>query len=92
MSWEDRALCRDPAVNDDRWFPEKRGAARAIAVCKVCPVRFACLHAALEEERTTHRDDLAGVRGGLTAAARYRLRLLFYGRTDSRADTLEVVA
>lgn len=76
--WQDQAACRDmdPLI----FFPSRRGAGRAIAICKVCPVRFPCLHAALEEECTTHRDELAGVRGGLTAAARYRLRVLFYGR------------
>lgn len=68
LNW-DLALCRQhPHVN---FFPERgESNAPAKAVCNRCPIKAACLKAALElPEFDDH-----GVRGGLSARARREIR------------------
>lgn len=68
MSWRELAICRgsDPAL----FFPD-RGAswAEAKALCSSCPVCAECL----EDAIVTAEPD--GIRGGMTATARKKLRL-----------------
>lgn len=69
LDWQDHALCTD--VDHDIFFPEKDDLATlrtAQQVCADCPVRTQCLEHAL-----THGEQ-AGVWGGVSAAARRRLR------------------
>ena len=69
--WRHKAACNGHDSAD--WFPEKTGAynpatARAVAICKTCPVQQACL---------THAQELPehhGIWGGLTPEQRRGLR------------------
>jgi WhiB family redox-sensing transcriptional regulator len=71
--WRDRAACAAPGVDPELFFPapgQHGKAACAKRVCARCPVRDACLadaliHPPLEDH---------GIRGGLTARERGRLR------------------
>ena len=66
--WQASAACRDRS--DTAFFADDvESAARAKAVCAVCPVRRDCLAFAL------HHDLCHGVWGGLTARQRQPLRL-----------------
>ncbi|MFF8910552.1 WhiB family transcriptional regulator [Streptomyces olivaceoviridis] len=72
--WEGQAACRglDPAL----FYPAKEQAEqvkRARAVCEECPVRKACLAAALADENGLGPSGREGVRGGLTGRERYLL-------------------
>jgi hypothetical protein len=67
--WEDRAACK--GEDTELWYstnPSER--ARAKGICVVCPVRAACLDAALAEERGQSKDYRDGIRGGLLAEER----------------------
>lgn len=72
--WQDRALCAllDPEDADRFFFPKpSTSAAPAKRVCDACPVREACLEAAMDEEKAeSYRH---GVRGGLSARERRAL-------------------
>ena len=69
--WRHRASC--DGEDTSWWFPDKTGAcnpatARAVAICKTCPVQQACL---------THAQELPehhGIWGGLTPEQRRGLR------------------
>jgi WhiB family redox-sensing transcriptional regulator len=63
IRWED-ALCRQS--DPDAWFPEQAGdnAHRAKAVCRICPLRVACLRYALDT-REPH-----GIYGGFSVRQR----------------------
>ena len=71
------ARCSDGSLDPDQWFPvsadpgrARQEAAAAIAICATCPVRGHCLTVSLQ-----HGDiGQHGVRGGLVAAGRARLR------------------
>lgn len=66
--WRKRALC---AGHPERacWFPEDEEAtARAIAICRVCPVRAECLTFAIDTRQSE------GVWGGMTPYQRRRAR------------------
>jgi len=64
-SWRDGAACRGRL---DVWYsPEPFEQQVAVAVCRRCPVRAACLAEAFAEESD---GSTFGVRGGLTAAQR----------------------
>jgi WhiB family transcriptional regulator, redox-sensing transcriptional regulator len=72
--WMKFARCQDhPEPN--LWFPEQGSvlaAAKAKAVCRVCPVRVPCLVWAVKHEgRGAHRSQRYGIWGGTTAAERH---------------------
>lgn len=84
MSWRDRAGC---AAHDPRlWFAELGGSGdnrydTARHICRECPVREACLEAALAEEAEYVGNFRCGMRGGLTP----RERMVLAGRRVRRA-------
>jgi hypothetical protein len=68
--WIKDALCGSGEWDFDLWFPEpseRFKAAKAIWVCKRCPVIRQCLADALE------RGEPKGIRGGLTPHKRSRI-------------------
>jgi WhiB family redox-sensing transcriptional regulator len=75
LDWQDRAACKD--ANADDFFPLSdplsdsyaRQAARALAVCRRCPVRVPCLRFAMG----TAQSD--GIWGGMTEGERKAARL-----------------
>jgi WhiB family redox-sensing transcriptional regulator len=67
--WRELAACA--VVDPEVFFVED--AAVAISICSECPVRDACLRAALAEERGSSGAYRHGVRGGLSAQSRARL-------------------
>jgi WhiB family redox-sensing transcriptional regulator len=75
--WRQRAACARPGIDPEWFFPEPgHQGKRAKRICARCPVRDACLAAALAiPEAEDH-----GVRGGLTARERLRLRRQLAGR------------
>lgn len=72
--WRHLAACN--GMNTDYWFPDTTGAtvnnspavARAIQICKTCPVQTQCLTWALE------RPEMHGIWGGTTAEQRRGIR------------------
>lgn len=70
--WRRRAACvgADPEI-----FSAEQGMAAALArdICATCPVREACLDAALLEEKGYPATGRAGIRGGLDPKQRYQL-------------------
>jgi WhiB family redox-sensing transcriptional regulator len=75
--WRQWAACAGPGV-DPEWFfpaPGQQGT-RAKRICAGCPVRPVCLAEAL----AIPADDDHGVRGGLNAQERHRLRRELKGR------------
>lgn len=69
--WHQAAECATAGLPTDVWFDP--GHERlALQICAECPVRVACLTAALEEESGI-RDRAQGIRGGLTAVQRMNL-------------------
>ena len=71
MDWRDLAACRGMATADF-YSRQERAQARAIAVCRSCPVALECLEDALAFEAGTKRDTY-GIRGGMIAADRIAL-------------------
>lgn len=76
--WRDNALCASPeyAGQAELWFayPSNKVATTAAKqVCAVCPVRAACLRAALKEEGGRALDKRFGIRGGFTAGERLHM-------------------
>lgn len=75
--WQHRALCRD--IDGELWFPVgEAGPAQiqieqARAVCHACPVRRACLEAALALEGGTGPESRHGIWAGLTGRERYAI-------------------
>lgn len=72
------ASCAYSALDPDEWFPISTGivparteAARALAVCAVCPVRAECLELSLRHWAVVGRH---GVWGGLVETERELLR------------------
>lgn len=66
--WQDQAACA--GVDLKIFFPTRgRSSGEAKAVCAGCPVRVECLDEALADPELDH-----GVRGGLSARERTRLR------------------
>jgi WhiB family transcriptional regulator, redox-sensing transcriptional regulator len=72
------ARCASGAIDPDEWFPvaktataARAEAARALALCAVCPVRAECLELSLRHWRTTGR---YGIWGGLVEAERAAAR------------------
>lgn len=69
--WRDYAACRD--IDADLFFPVASGGsslaqeARALAVCRTCPVTRKCLEFALSRSE-------AGVWGGTTEGERHAVR------------------
>lgn len=72
--WTQFAACRGSS-DPDLWFAEdSAGIERAQTFCRSqCIVREECLRAALREERVPGNHPF-GVRGGVTAAQRLKLR------------------
>ena len=69
--WQRRAACARPGIDPEWFFPVPGGSGkRAKGVCARCPVTAPCLADALD--RPAEADH--GVRGGLTAPQRRRLR------------------
>ena len=71
-TWRDRALCQGMDTNlffADRGNEAKIQNAQAKAICQGCIVRFECLEDALNEPQPWF-----GVRGGLTAKERRRIK------------------
>jgi len=69
--WRDHASCRSTGTH--LFFPEQESAAfegveAALALCRQCPVKNACLQFALETKQEH------GIWGGTTEAERRRLR------------------
>lgn len=71
-----KARCAEGTLDPDEWFPvsteadaARREAAAAIAICRACPVRGACLELALRHWTIGQH----GVWGGLVAAERAAL-------------------
>lgn len=72
--WALLAACR--GLDYDLFYPEREDSntyAKARRICLTCPVRVACLEAAMDEERGQGRAYRAGMRGALGPAARYAL-------------------
>ena len=73
MSWSERAACRGDKRN---WFPNERTSPNLIVdlleTCAACPVSRECLSTAMTEE--SRMKDVWGIRGGLLASERKRLR------------------
>lgn len=70
--WWDLAACQ--AVDPDVMFPDPGNTSRiayAVGVCVRCPVRDACLAAAVAEETDKSANHRFGIRGGLTPEERY---------------------
>ncbi|MFH9575058.1 WhiB family transcriptional regulator [Streptomyces sp. NPDC017454] len=83
QTWQGRAACAlaVEARNDpDLFFPSKYASEQRIRlakeICALCPVKVACLEAALESR------DAAGIRGGLTEEERRVNRNEFELRCD----------
>ncbi|WP_102508157.1 WhiB family transcriptional regulator [Sanguibacter massiliensis] len=79
MAWIDDAACR--GVDTEVFFPPERigrggghgyDARPALALCRACPVRQACLDAALDEEKNAPSSTY-GIRGGLTQDERRQI-------------------
>lgn len=76
-NWRLLAACAHPELDPEVMFPDsdKQAIDEARAVCEACPVRTACLTAAMAEEGDWQKDRRHGVRGGLTGPQRaYRYR------------------
>lgn len=92
--WRDNALCASSEYEGqaDLWFAyptNQTATTKATQVCNACPVRVACLKAALREEGSAPLDKRSGIRGGLTAAERlqaYR-QVLAARKRESRKKT-----
>ncbi|WP_328886142.1 WhiB family transcriptional regulator [Streptomyces sp. NBC_00316] len=84
QTWQDHAACQpsDHHEPDPEWFfpePDETGKiAAAKMLCAQCPVRRACLDAALET------NDTFGIRGGLTEEERASLHTKMAARLDRR--------
>jgi hypothetical protein len=72
------ARCTDSTVNPDEWFPvatksacARSEAARALALCSVCPVRAECLELSM---RAWHTGGQHGIWGGFVATDRAAAR------------------
>lgn len=81
-TWQDQAVCHPSEYNPvdpDVFFPEPDQIdkiATALSLCGQCPVRLACLDAALEGNETH------GIRGGLTSEERAPLHDKIAKRLD----------
>jgi|SRR6185437_5316909 len=77
--WIRHALCGSGDYDYDLWFPEpseRHKAAAAVRVCRRCPVRGQCLTDALE------REDIRGIRGGVSGNRRSRMLRKNGNRSD----------
>ena len=73
LSWRQRAACR--GVDPDVFYPvSDEEAEEAKSICRVCPVREACLEYAL----ATNQD--SGVWGGTSEEERRQLRKQYVAR------------
>lgn len=73
MSWFKSAACR--GVDTEAFFPSGGGVRNtrlALAICRTCSVKQACLDAALDEEKHA-AFGVYGIRGGLTADERRQI-------------------
>jgi WhiB family transcriptional regulator, redox-sensing transcriptional regulator len=75
--WRWWAACAWPGVDPELFFPAPgQQGTRAKRICSRCPVRAVCLDEAL----AVPADDDHGVRGGMNAQERRRLRRELAGR------------
>ncbi|WP_078882340.1 WhiB family transcriptional regulator [Streptomyces rimosus] len=76
-AWQHHAACRgeDPDLFFPRgWsIPYQPQIESALAICDRCPVRAACLYAALAMEHGKGLTERAGIWGGTTAPERHRM-------------------
>jgi Transcription factor WhiB len=79
------AKCTGDAVDPDEWFPvaaaaeaARMEAARALALCAVCPVRAECLELSMRRWNTIGRH---GILGGFVEAERGALRVRWLAGT-----------
>ncbi|WP_326698014.1 WhiB family transcriptional regulator [Streptomyces sp. NBC_01754] len=85
--WYQSAACTDLDLDT---FYSAKSATTAVATCKACPVRQACLDAALDEERSSTAPYRHGIRGGTGPDARHRM---YKNRArQATADTEAVAA
>jgi hypothetical protein len=80
------ARCSVTAIDPDEWFPvattaaaARAEAARALALCVVCPVRAECLELSLRDWRAVGRH---GIWGGLVEAERAAVRREWLAGTE----------
>lgn len=69
-NWIKDALCGSGDYDFDLWFPgpaEPLKAAKAIRICRSCPVRKQCLEDSLK------RREVRGIRGGMSGNKRSRI-------------------
>lgn len=74
--WTDTAACAHPAYLPirDFWFADDSNTNQtrtATTICGHCPVKDACLAAAVAEEKGRGKPSMFGIRGGLTATERW---------------------
>jgi hypothetical protein len=70
--WRDSAACA--GADPEMFLAETGGEAQAAkSVCAACPVRAACLEAALTEEKDNPAPARAGIRGGMSPKQRAAL-------------------
>lgn len=73
----DRAVCRQPGMDPEMWFPEDSDIEtqhRAIKLCHQCPLAIHCLEMAMDLEPPGYKMR-AGIFGGTTPQQRYRIGL-----------------
>jgi hypothetical protein len=79
--WHDRAVCREPRVNPEWFYPESGMTDRpAIACCFRCPVRWVCLQEGM------------GVPAGIYGGTRAETRRRWTGTTEELFETSRLEA
>lgn len=74
--WTDQAACARPGYQkiQEFWFADDSATAQvttAVTICGYCPVKDACLTAAVTEEVGRGEQSMYGIRGALTAKERW---------------------
>jgi hypothetical protein len=74
-AWLQHAACRADGIDPEWFYPDNNivGIERARAICKTCPVRYACLADCLRQEGGRSSLSRWGVYAGLTPRQRVRL-------------------
>lgn len=73
----DRAVCRQPGMDPEMWFPDDADVDtqhEAIRLCHQCPLAINCLEMAMDLEPPGYKMR-AGIFGGTTPQQRYRIGL-----------------
>lgn len=72
----DRAVCRQPGMDPEMWFPEDSDIEtqhRAIKLCHQCPLATHCLDMEMDCEKGKGEKYRFGIFGGTTPRQRYRM-------------------